>query len=57
MIPQTLKKISKARLPNAPKSLEGSDVGLIFQLKILEYMDFENQELKRGRKRGPDKTK
>ena len=41
--PTNLEENSKARLPNA--RLEG-DVGLKFQLKIIEFMDFVNQELK-----------
>ena len=35
-----------ARLPNAPINLESGDVALKFQLKVLEYMDSMNQELK-----------
>jgi hypothetical protein len=32
--------------------LEGGDVGLKFQLKMLEFMDSVNQELKRGKDKG-----
>jgi hypothetical protein len=39
----------KARLPNAPGNLEGGDVGLKFQLKMIEFMDSMNQVLKRGK--------
>jgi hypothetical protein len=34
-----------ARLLNAPMSLESGDVGLTFQLKMLEFMGSMNQEL------------
>jgi hypothetical protein len=37
--PANLNKILGARLPNAPMSLESGDVGLTFQLKMLEFMD------------------
>ena len=47
--PANLKENLEARLPNAPESLEGGDVGLKFQLKMLEFMDSVNQELKRGK--------
>jgi hypothetical protein len=47
--PENLEENSGARLPNAPESLEGGDVGLKFQLKMLEFMDSVNQELKRGK--------
>ena len=40
-----LKESLGARLPNAPMSLESDDVGLTFQLKMLEFMDSMNQEL------------
>ena len=46
---ENLQENSGARLPNAPESLEGGDVGLKFQLKMLEFMDSVNQELKRGK--------
>ena len=39
----------EARLPNPPASLESGDIGLNFQLKILEFIDFVNQEIKRGK--------
>jgi hypothetical protein len=47
--PTNLEENSGARLPNAPESLEGGDVGLKFQLKMLEFMDSVNQELKCGK--------
>jgi hypothetical protein len=47
--PKNLEENSGARLPNTPESLEGGDVGLKFQLKMLEFMDSVNQELKRGK--------
>jgi hypothetical protein len=40
-----LKESLGARLPNAPMNLESGDVGLTFQLKMLEFMDNMNQEL------------
>jgi hypothetical protein len=43
-----LKESLGARLPNAPMSLESGDVGLTFQLKVLEFMDSMNQELQVG---------
>ena len=33
--PANLKKYSGARIPNAPKNLDGSNFGLKFQFKIL----------------------
>ena len=39
---------SGAKLPKAPKNLESGDVGLKFQLKMFEFMDFMNQELNYG---------
>ena len=47
--PGYVKENSETRLPNAPESLEGGDVGLKCQLKMLEFMDFVNEELKRGK--------
>src|ERR1700738_1744885 len=47
--PVNLEENSEARIPNAPENLEGGDVGLKFQLKMLEFMDSVNQELKRGK--------
>jgi hypothetical protein len=41
--PANLKESLEARLPSAPMSLESYDVGLTFQLKMLEFMDFMNQ--------------
>jgi hypothetical protein len=43
--PANLNENLGARLPNAPMSLESCDVGLTFQLKMLEFMDSMNQEL------------
>ena len=43
--PANLKENLGAILPNAPMSLESCDVGLTFQLKMLEFMDSMNQEL------------
>ena len=40
-----LKENLGLRLPIAPKNLESGDVGLKFQLKKLEFMDFMNQKL------------
>ena len=37
--PKNLKEKLGARLPNAPKILEGGDVRLKFQLKMLEFTD------------------
>ena len=51
--PANLEAHSEARLPNAPESLEGGDVGLKFQLKMLEFMNSVNQELKRGKEERP----
>jgi hypothetical protein len=45
----TLKRNSGARLSNAPESLENGDVGVRFQLKMLEFVDFGNQNLKCGK--------
>jgi hypothetical protein len=45
------------RLPNAPMSLESCDVGLTFQLKMLEFVDSMNQELQVGKELRADKTK
>jgi hypothetical protein len=45
--PENLEENSRARLSNAPENLEGSDVELKFQLKMLEFMESMNQELKR----------
>jgi hypothetical protein len=38
-------------------SLESGDVGLTFQLKMLEFMDSINQELLVGKEMRADKTK
>ena len=40
---------SEARLPDPPVNLETGDVGLSFQLKMLEFMDSMRQEIKRGK--------
>jgi hypothetical protein len=52
-----LKDSLRARLPNAPMSLESGDVGLTFQLKMLEFMDSMNQELQVGKEVRADKSK
>jgi hypothetical protein len=44
-----LKESLGARLPNANMSLESGDVGLTFQFKILEFMNFMNQKLQVGK--------
>jgi hypothetical protein len=44
-----LKESLGARLPNAPMSLESCDVGLTFQLKMLEFMDYMNHKLQVGK--------
>ena len=41
--PINLKESFGARLPDSPMSLESCDVGLKFQLKILEFKDFMDQ--------------
>jgi hypothetical protein len=56
-IPANLKENLRARLPNAPLNLEICDVGLTFQLKMLEFVDSMNQELQVGREVRADKTK
>ena len=40
---------SEARLLDPPVNLETGDVGLSFQLKMLEFMDSMRQEIKRGK--------
>ena len=40
---------SEARLPDPLVNLETGDVGLSFQLKMLEFMDSMRQEIKRGK--------
>jgi hypothetical protein len=52
-----LKESLGVRLPNAPMNLESCDVGFKFQLKILEFMDFMNQELQVGKEMRADKSK
>ena len=52
-----LKESLGDRLPNAPMSLETCDVGLTFQLKMLEFVDSMNQELLVGKEVRADKTK
>jgi hypothetical protein len=54
--PANHKESLGARLPNAPISLEFCDVGLTFQLKMLEFMDSMNQELQVGKEVRADKT-
>ena len=46
--PANLENKLGTRLPNARESLEIGNVGLKFQLKMLLFMDFVNQELKHG---------
>ena len=48
MAPANLEENLGARWPNALKILENDNVGFNFQLKMLEFMDFMNQELKCG---------
>jgi hypothetical protein len=55
--PANLKESLGVRLPNAPMSLESCDVGLTFQLKMLEFVDSMNQELLVGKEVRADKTK
>jgi hypothetical protein len=55
--PANLKEILGATLPNAPMSLESCDVGLTFQLKMLEFVDSMNRELQVGKEVRADKTK
>jgi hypothetical protein len=50
-----LKENLGARLPNAPMSLESSDVGLTFQLVMLEFVDSMNQKLQVGKEVRPIK--
>ena len=39
----------EARLPDSPVNLEMRDIGLTFQLKMLEFMDSMKQETKCGK--------
>jgi hypothetical protein len=55
-LPQTSKRVLGARLPIASISLESCDVGLTFQLKILKFMDFINQEPLVGKEVRADRT-
>ena len=55
--PGNLKESFGARLPNAPMTLESCIVGLLFQLKMLTFKDFMNQELQVGKEMRADKTK
>jgi hypothetical protein len=55
--PANLKETLGARLPNAHMSLETCDVGLTFQLKMLEFVDSMNQELLVGKEVRADKSK
>jgi hypothetical protein len=52
-----LKESLGARLPNSPMSLESCDVGLTFQLKMLEFMDSMNQEFLVGKEVRADRIK
>jgi hypothetical protein len=47
--PPNLEEDLGVRLPNALEKLEYGDIGLQFQLKMLEFMDSVNQELKCGK--------
>ena len=47
----------RARLSNPPENVEDGDVGLNFQLKMLEFMDFVNQKLKGGKKKRAQQDK
>lgn len=47
--PAYFKENLGTRLQNAYKSLVSSNVRLKFQLKMLEFLNFMNQELKRGK--------
>jgi hypothetical protein len=53
----SLKENLGARLPNAPISLESCDIGLIFQLKMFEFMDSMNPKLQVGKEMRAHKTK
>ena len=55
--PANLKESLGARLPNPPMSLETCDVGITFQLKILEFMDSMNQGFQVSKEVRADKTK
>jgi hypothetical protein len=55
--PANLQESLGARLSNAPMSLESCDVGLTFQLKMLEFMDSMNQELQVGKEMRDDMSK
>ena len=55
--PTNLKENLRARLLNAPLSLESCNVGLTFQLKMLKFMDSMNQELQVGKEMRADETK
>ena len=55
--PANLKESLGARLLNAPMSFESCDVGLTFQLKILEFVDSMNQEFLVGKEMRADKSK
>ena len=55
--PANLEEILEDRLPNLPENLEGGNVGLEFQLKMVEFMDFVNQELKSGKEKRARKDK
>ena len=54
--PANLKESLGARISNAPMSLEICEVGLTFQLKILEFMNYMNQDLQVGKEMRADKT-
>ena len=45
------KRHFEARLPNLFENLEGRDVGLSLQLKMLEFINSVNQKLNCGKKK------
>ena len=52
-----LKENLGAKISIAFENLEGGDVGLKFQLKVLDFMDSVNQKPKCGKKKKAYKTK
>ena len=49
--PANLKENLGPKLLDAPKNLESDDIGLKFQLKMLECMDSMNKEIKYNKKK------
>ena len=47
----------RTKFLDTPKNLEGGDVGLSFQLKMLEFMDSVNQEHKRRKEKKAQQDK